>query len=482
MFCCESIGLSYERTIKYHRWLGTILTILLGLHGLLYWWSWLIHGHWAAKALPCINCSGKKSRKTWQNFHGALAFFFCLIIQLTSNRVFLKFSSYQWFYKLHHLGIAMILCSCLHYENLQLWLYPSLVFYCLHRSRSYFDRTTIPFVSCYEFVPGYIRLIVRHEHLSCGDFQAGQFVYIRIPSISRLYWHPFSISTSPLRSDRLIKLDIRVGGKFTTELRNKIDMIHTVDIDGYYGSGLDLNVQNLILIAGGIGATPLLGILEHIVLQRKQRVSLRLPEKVIFIWVCHDIRLIHAWNELFSQCGHDRSQVRLDLYCTGDMHETENLVCTPPLKPQHGFFERSRQFDLLFTSLFVIVPLITFQIWTILPVSWWIRRIGNPCSVVFGSVLAYFITCTIGEKRHGRLNEYTSITSWDSDRVEQGFLKPCISSGRPNLKRQLEIWHDKKATSNAVVVSGPNEMVLETESLCARLVPAVQLHVKSFQL
>lgn len=473
MFCCEMIGFSYERSIKYHRWLGTILTVLLGLHGLLYWWPWLMHGKWAAKALPCRDCSSKESYKSWRNFHGALAFFFCLIIQFSSTDVFQKLS-YRWFYKLHHLAIVMILCSSLHYENFQLWFYPSLVFYSLHRCRSYFDRTTTPIVSCYEYVPGYIRLVLQHEH-----FKAGQFVYIRIPSISRLDWHPFSISSSPLRSDRVLSLDIRVEGTFTMELRNRIGMLQAVDIDGYYGSGVDLNVQNLVLIAGGIGATPLLGILEHIVLLRNQQVSAG-PKTVVFVWVCRDIRLIRAWNGLFSQCG-DARQIQLDLYCTGDMDAAETTVSPPPLTSKKGFFERSRQFELLFTGLFIIIPLFTFQIWTTLPLSWWILRIGNPCSVVLGSAIAYFLSRTIQEKCY-RPNEYTGIPSLNPDPVEEGLVIPSISSGRPDLKRQLETWHDKKASSNAVVVSGPDEMVLETKNTCARLSPAVQFHVKSFQL
>ena len=48
------------------------------------------------------------------------------------------------------------------------------------------------------------------------DYMAGQYVFICVPGVSRMEWHPFSLSTQP--SDDTVMLHARVLGNWTKEL------------------------------------------------------------------------------------------------------------------------------------------------------------------------------------------------------------------------------------------------------------------------
>eukprot|EP00026_Physarum_polycephalum_P006583 Phypoly_transcript_06631.p1 GENE.Phypoly_transcript_06631~~Phypoly_transcript_06631.p1 ORF type:complete len:308 (+),score=16.03 Phypoly_transcript_06631:755-1678(+) len=106
-------------------------------------------------------------------------------------------------------------------------------------------------------------------------FVAGQYVYINFPQISFLQWHPFSITSAPSESESqetIISLAIRdMGGQSWTHQLHKLmeetllpDRIK-VRLDGPYGRmSIDLfNYPVLVLIAGGIGISPLVSILSE---------------------------------------------------------------------------------------------------------------------------------------------------------------------------------------------------------------------------
>jgi ferredoxin-NADP reductase len=73
----------------------------------------------------------------------------------------------------------------------------------------------------------------------------------------------FSIVSSPAQSE--IKFAIRVGGKFTTAISN-VDLGSTINIQGPFGNFIvDYTYEkSLVLMAGGIGITPFISIIQDI--------------------------------------------------------------------------------------------------------------------------------------------------------------------------------------------------------------------------
>ncbi len=104
-------------------------------------------------------------------------------------------------------------------------------------------------------------------HLSFADPQPGQFVMIRISGLSEPFLaRPFSIySFSRGRSSCVIELLYRVAGRGTQILAGLIKGSQ-VEIHGPLGSGFEIDVvmQSVVLIAGGMGIAPLSLLAEHI--------------------------------------------------------------------------------------------------------------------------------------------------------------------------------------------------------------------------
>ena len=107
----------------------------------------------------------------------------------------------------------------------------------------------------------------------CG-FEAGQYCWLNIPEISLLEWHPFTIASSP-SSNKIVFYcgDIHKEGSFTNRLRiaSKSEKL-TVNVDGPHGKlGLNLSTyENVLLIAGGMGITPMISIFCDLA-ERKKR-------------------------------------------------------------------------------------------------------------------------------------------------------------------------------------------------------------------
>lgn len=96
-------------------------------------------------------------------------------------------------------------------------------------------------------------------------YQAGHYLFLQVPAISRWQWHPFTISTC---LEREIQLHIKTDGNWTKQLRelatneNKATSI-VIGVDGPFGAPAQrfYDFSHTILVGSGIGVTPFAGIL-----------------------------------------------------------------------------------------------------------------------------------------------------------------------------------------------------------------------------
>ncbi|MCH4009898.1 FAD-binding oxidoreductase [Companilactobacillus sp.] len=125
------------------------------------------------------------------------------------------------------------------------------------------------------------------------DLQAGDYVFISFPDIKGLKeMHPFSLATNP-NTDENIDLLIRGDGDFTKKLQD-LPRGTRVLIDGGYGRyQAFLKEQpensNIVILAGGIGVTPLLS-----------TIAANLNRKMQVFYTAHNPSDLLATNE-FSQ-------------------------------------------------------------------------------------------------------------------------------------------------------------------------------------
>lgn len=129
------------------------------------------------------------------------------------------------------------------------------------------------------------------------EFEAGQFVMVCIPLLSPFEWHPFSIASSP--HHKSVVLYSRREGEWTTRLQQLAESFDPnkpfrIYIEGPYGN---LTVplpmyKQVMLIGGGLGATPMLSIYNDIKHNNKDGRTVQL------IWTMRDQRALEAmWKD-----------------------------------------------------------------------------------------------------------------------------------------------------------------------------------------
>jgi predicted ferric reductase/Ca2+-binding EF-hand superfamily protein len=164
--------------------------------------------------------------------------------------------------------------------------------------------------------------VVRLEIEKPTPFRAGpdDYAFLRIPSIARGEWHPFTISSAPERGS--LVFHVRALGNWTKALRERVtaepdamDMIAYVD--GPYGSPSAHIFQSryAVLIGGGIGVTPFASVLESIVLRAygsSDRPSNL--KKVHFFWLNRDAFSFEWFADLLAELEKEDTRALLDLH------------------------------------------------------------------------------------------------------------------------------------------------------------------------
>lgn len=90
------------------------------------------------------------------------------------------------------------------------------------------------------------------------DYNPGQYIYLCLPGLSYLEWHPFSVSSAPKMKN--VTLHIRRSGDWTSSLYELAKKSKEVDIliEGPYGNlAVDIfgdRYKMVILVSGGIGS------------------------------------------------------------------------------------------------------------------------------------------------------------------------------------------------------------------------------------
>ena len=103
-------------------------------------------------------------------------------------------------------------------------------------------------------------------------FKAGQFAWLTVwGSPFKISAHPFSISSSASAPDRRVEISIKSLGDFTSNI-HKVPVGKRVYLDGPYGGFHIGNPADMhVLIAGGVGITPMMSMMRTLADQRDSR-------------------------------------------------------------------------------------------------------------------------------------------------------------------------------------------------------------------
>ncbi len=115
------------------------------------------------------------------------------------------------------------------------------------------------------------RMVARAPEAIRFEFSAGQFIWLTMaPHRPPFHDHPFSIASAPNDLPQL-RLIVREAGHCTNDF-GRIEPGTRVAVDGPHGSfTLGTSGRTVVMVAGGVGIAPLLGMLEQAALARDRR-------------------------------------------------------------------------------------------------------------------------------------------------------------------------------------------------------------------
>lgn len=254
-----------------------------------------------------------------------------LIIMKTSSQ---RHKNYRIFSLIHLLYAPFMVALLFHAPNFWMWLAPTMLLFGLDAIyRLFFKYRRVEITELRSLSDRVTQ--VRFKRGTIFPFYPGDYVKIRIPAISRLEWHPFTLSAAP-QSSRL-DVHVRNNGDWSGALHNLANMPHPqrkkwqAYLDGPYGAPTSsiYRSQVAVLIAGGIGVTPFASVLQSLLLKEKANSTGAKHEQIIhFHWLNRSQRSYEWFIDLMlkaeEQMGEDR--FFLNIHLTSLARNLSNLV------------------------------------------------------------------------------------------------------------------------------------------------------------
>ncbi|KAJ6684141.1 hypothetical protein OIU85_007796 [Salix viminalis] len=267
-------GLTSEASIKYHIWLGHITMAIFTAHGLCYviYWS---STQQISQMLEWSKFRTEKAKVS--NVAGEIALLAGLVMWATSfGRIRRKF--FELFYYSHHLYVVFVIFYVFHIGFAQSCLIlPGFYLFLIDRYlRLLQSQKKIRSVAA-RILPS--KTVELNFSKSSGlSYAPTSIAFINVPSISRMQWHPFTItSNSNMDSDK-ISVVIKCDGSWSHELYQILSSPSPtsrleVSVEGPYEppSTNFMRYEKLVLVSGGSGITPFISIIREINFQSNRR-------------------------------------------------------------------------------------------------------------------------------------------------------------------------------------------------------------------
>ena len=220
---------------------------------------------------------------------------------------------FEIFYYSHRiLSLLIIIASSLHYMSFFYYILPSMILYIIDlATRIYYTNTSIYSklqnigLKKYGTSSTFINITFLKK---INTFPGCYFFICFYKDISKFEWHPLSMVS--YSKDTIVFCAKNVGNHSWTDrlfniVDNKLDILANkkIYIQGPYGH-ISINYkndkyENIIIVAGGIGITAMISILQDINKLYKTK-NLHKIKKVHFYWIISHISLYEAFKKYFT--------------------------------------------------------------------------------------------------------------------------------------------------------------------------------------
>ena len=262
---------------------------------------------------------GWQSRQFRINISGLLMFTLFSTIWLTSLLWFRK-KNFRAFRQIHRLGYLIAILSLLHIPRLEWVIAPCLILFMellINRSTRRYTKISTEIDSDLEnFV------ILRLQIPYFINNKAGHYVQLKSSQLHDKDWHDFSLTgITDKQGYSLIK--IQKVGRWTNELSNYKQL--DFDVRGGWASPMAFSQhkKNCILIAGGIGITPVFSLLQAWLVNKNNNKN----KKMTVLWVLREPQLLLWLQPLLKPLlSHFEKQIKMHLYLTSEQSYPQWLV------------------------------------------------------------------------------------------------------------------------------------------------------------
>ncbi|KAG7391010.1 hypothetical protein PHYPSEUDO_006145 [Phytophthora pseudosyringae] len=252
-------GSSFERIVKFHRWLGVIMTVAV-----------IVHVVQASKVVD-LTLNEKYGEVT--PLPGFVAFI-CFVAMLFLSIEFIRRMFFEVFYFTHRvLSIVGFVFTILHSPKfIGLALCVPLGLYAL----GLLYRWSSAFTGSYKALAtvhsgSNSTTLILEPTVKTGkmamNVNPGSYFLVRLPAISATQWHPFSSVVTPDGKSLGFTVKAMGKGSFTRKLLEKAGTQYelTANLCGPFGK-MSLNVDRydaVVLVAGGVGITPMISLINQ---------------------------------------------------------------------------------------------------------------------------------------------------------------------------------------------------------------------------
>ncbi|KAK4411423.1 Ferric reduction oxidase 2 [Sesamum angolense] len=338
-------------------------------------------------------------------------------------------------------------------------------------------------------------------------------IFINVPTISKLQWHPFTItSNSNLEPERL-SVVIKCEGSWSQKLYDIIQSPSSIDrlqvsVEGPYGPASThfLRHDVLVMISGGSGITPFISIIREL-LFISSTLKCKTP-RIMLISVFKNSSHLSILDLILPTSGAPSNSGNLDLqieaYVTREKGQSKDKLQSPrtiwfkpdasdaPISPALGPNSWLWLAAIISSSFIIYLVLLgVFTQYVVYPIdrntnnlySYTKKGSMNMLFICFSIMIAASAAFLWNKKQNAKeakqiqdmeesVTSRSSNSSFDHDDVEMESLplQSTIKSinihygQRPNLKRILS---EIKDSSVGALVSGPKEMRQDVAAICS---------------
>uniref|UniRef100_A0ACD5UDX0 Uncharacterized protein n=1 Tax=Avena sativa TaxID=4498 RepID=A0ACD5UDX0_AVESA len=269
------VGLTSEASVKYHVWLGHLAMVIFTAHGLCYISFWA--------STDQIDEMLKWARTRMSNVAGELTLLCGLAMWATAlPRV--RRRMFEIFFYAHHLYLLFVLFCALHVGVTAFcFVLPGVFLFAVDRCLRFLQsRARVSLVSARLLQSEAVEL--NFAKSTCLRYSPTSTLFVNVPSVSRLQWHPFTVTSSSSVQPDTLSVVVTSRGAWTRKLYEAVSSLPPsgghlgVSVEGPYSASTRfLGYDSLVMVSGGSGITPFISVIRELVYQRQRGANETVP-------------------------------------------------------------------------------------------------------------------------------------------------------------------------------------------------------------